>query len=70
MPVFASLKKEMGGTRVYVGGLGHRVTERDLEKFFRDYGRLRDIIIKNGFGFVVRLILRINVEQYYFFIAY
>lgn len=45
----------MVGTRVYVGGLSHRVSERDLERFFRGYGRLRDIIIKNGFGFVVSI---------------
>ncbi|RXG54779.1 Serine-arginine protein 55, partial [Armadillidium vulgare] len=44
--------KSMVGTRVYVGGLNHRVSERDVERFFRGYGRLRDIIIKNGFGFV------------------
>ncbi|CAL4066660.1 unnamed protein product, partial [Meganyctiphanes norvegica] len=42
----------MVGTRVYVGGLSYRVGEKDLERFFRGYGRLRDIVIKNGFGFV------------------
>ncbi|KAK3892180.1 hypothetical protein Pcinc_003958 [Petrolisthes cinctipes] len=42
----------MVGTRVYVGGLSYRVGERDLERFFRSYGRLRDIVIKNGFAFV------------------
>ncbi|XP_069156362.1 serine-arginine protein 55-like [Procambarus clarkii] len=42
----------MVGTRVYVGGLSYRVGERDLDRFFRSYGRLRDIVIKNGFGFV------------------
>ena len=28
-------------TRVFVGGLTYRVRERDLEKFFRKYGRIR-----------------------------
>lgn len=42
----------MVGTRVYVGGLSYRVGERDLERFFRGFGRLRDIVIKNGFAFV------------------
>lgn len=45
----------MVGTRVYVGGLSYRVGERDLDRFFRSYGRLRDIVIKNGFGFVVSI---------------
>ena len=47
------LQTAMVGTRVYVGGLSYRVGERDLDRFFRSYGRLRDIVIKNGFGFVV-----------------
>jgi len=39
-------------TRVYVGGLNNRCREKDLERFFRKYGRLRDISIKNGYAFV------------------
>jgi len=39
-------------TRVYVGNLSHRASERDVENFFRGYGRVRDIIIKTGFAFV------------------
>ncbi|KAK4302178.1 hypothetical protein Pmani_025713 [Petrolisthes manimaculis] len=38
--------------RVYVGGLHYNCRERDLEKFFKRYGRLRDCLIKNGYGFV------------------
>ncbi|KAJ4451940.1 hypothetical protein ANN_03423 [Periplaneta americana] len=41
------------GTRVFVGGLTYRVRERDLEKFFRKYGRIKEIAMKNGFAFVV-----------------
>jgi len=36
-----------------VGGLPYGVRERDLERFFKGYGRTRDILIKNGYGFVV-----------------
>lgn len=43
------------GTRVYIGGLPYRVKERDIERFFRGYGKLREVLIKNGYGFVVRL---------------
>ncbi|CAH1158764.1 unnamed protein product [Phyllotreta striolata] len=39
-------------TRVFVGGLTYRVKERDLEKFFRKYGRIREVSMKNGFAFV------------------
>lgn len=40
-------------TRVFVGGLTYRVRERDLEKFFRKYGRIKEVAMKNGFAFVV-----------------
>lgn len=43
----------MVGSRVYVGGLPFGVRDRDLEKFFKGFGRVRDILIKNGYGFVV-----------------
>lgn len=41
------------GTRVYVGRLPYDVRERDIEKFFRGYGRIREVLIKDGFAFVV-----------------
>ncbi|XP_049844877.1 serine-arginine protein 55-like isoform X8 [Schistocerca gregaria] len=40
------------GTRVFIGGLTYRVREHDLEKFFRKYGRIKEIAMKNGFAFV------------------
>ena len=43
----------MVGTRVYVGGLAYGTRERDIEKFFRGYGRIREVLLKNGYGFVV-----------------
>lgn len=39
-------------SRVYIGNLSSRVTERDLEHFFRRFGKIRDVMLKNGFGFV------------------
>jgi len=38
--------------RVYVGRIPYRASERDLKRFFRDCGRISDIIMKNGFAFV------------------
>lgn len=48
------------GTRVYIGGLPYRVKERDIERFFRGYGKLREVLIKNGYGFVVSFSNRIS----------
>jgi len=39
-------------SRVYVGRLPARCSERDIERFFKGYGRLRDIVLKTGYGFV------------------
>uniref|UniRef100_A0A915LNT4 Alpha N-terminal protein methyltransferase 1 n=1 Tax=Meloidogyne javanica TaxID=6303 RepID=A0A915LNT4_MELJA len=45
-------KKKMSMSRVYIGNLSSRVTDRELEHFFRGFGKIRDIMLKNGFGFV------------------
>ena len=42
----------MPGDRVFLGNIPHRTRERDIERFFKNYGRLRDIVIKQGYGFV------------------
>ncbi|EDO32443.1 predicted protein [Nematostella vectensis] len=39
-------------TRVYFGRLPRDCRERDLEKFVRGYGRVREISMKLGYGFV------------------
>ncbi|VDM39376.1 unnamed protein product [Toxocara canis] len=39
-------------SRLYVGRLSWRASASDLEQFFRGYGRINDIILKNGFAFV------------------
>lgn len=45
----------MSGCRVFIGRLSPHARERDVEKFFKGYGRIREINLKNGFGFVVSL---------------
>ncbi|CAM2115803.1 serine/arginine-rich splicing factor 5-like isoform X1 [Lepidochelys kempii] len=42
----------MSGCRVFVGRLSPHARERDVEKFFKGYGHIREINLKNGFGFV------------------
>lgn len=41
------------GTRVYVGRLSNDTREKDLERFFKGYGRLTEVLMKNGYSFVV-----------------
>lgn len=51
-----SLQPEiMSGCRVFIGRLSPHARERDVEKFFKGYGRIREINLKNGFGFVVSM---------------
>ncbi len=38
--------------RVYLGNISDDCRERDVEKFFKGYGKLREISLKNGYGFV------------------
>ena len=37
---------------MYLGNVASSARVRDIEKFFKSYGRLRDVAIKNGFAFV------------------
>jgi len=39
-------------TRVYLGHLPRDASDRDVESLFKNYGRLREVTLKNGFGFV------------------
>jgi len=42
----------MSGTRVFIGRLTYKARESDVERFFKGFGRIRDISLKNGYGFV------------------
>lgn len=42
----------MASTRVYIGRLSRDATKRDLERLFKGYGDIREINLKQGFGFV------------------
>lgn len=44
----------MSSNRLYIGRLSYQAREKDVERFFRGFGRMKDINLKNGFGFVVR----------------
>ncbi|XP_028263033.1 serine/arginine-rich splicing factor 6-like isoform X1 [Parambassis ranga] len=38
--------------RVYVGRLSYHVREKDIQRFFSGYGKLLEVDLKNGYGFV------------------
>uniref|UniRef100_A0A8C7WGL8 Serine and arginine rich splicing factor 6 n=2 Tax=Salmoninae TaxID=504568 RepID=A0A8C7WGL8_ONCMY len=38
--------------RIYVGKLNYNAREKDLQRFFNGYGKLMEIDLKNGYGFV------------------
>ena len=45
----------MGKTKLYVGGLGDRITRYDLEREFEGFGHLREAWVARkppGFGFI------------------
>ncbi len=47
-----SLAMSTSLTRVYIGRIGYETSERDVEKFFRGYGKIEQVMMKNGFAFV------------------
>lgn len=38
--------------RIYIGKLHYDVREKDIERFFKDFGKINDINMKNGYAFV------------------
>ena len=43
------------GCRVFIGRLPYRADKRDIERFFKGYGRIQDIHLKTGYAFIVSL---------------
>ena len=39
--------------RVFLGRLPHGIRESEIERFFKNCGRIRDINVKTGFAFIV-----------------
>ena len=44
---------KMSIARVYIGRLSNYARDRDVERFFKGFGRIKDIMVKNGYCFVV-----------------
>jgi RNA recognition motif-containing protein len=44
------------GSRLFLGNLTPDVREKDVERFFKKFGRVKNVFIKNGrYGFCVSL---------------
>ncbi|XP_040280294.1 serine/arginine-rich splicing factor 5-like isoform X2 [Bufo bufo] len=38
--------------RIYIGRLSHRARQSDVERFFKGFGKILEVDLKNGYGFV------------------
>eukprot|EP00126_Sphaerothecum_destruens_P012557 Sdes_comp21518_c0_seq1m20132 len=39
-------------SRLYIGRINHEARERDIERHFDKFGKVRELHLKNGFGFI------------------
>lgn len=44
-----------------MGHLAYDIKESDLDQFFKGYGYIKDLTIKNGYGFVVSILRFISI---------
>ena len=42
--------------RIYLGKLPRHTRERDIERFFHGFGRIKEIALKQGYAFVVGIL--------------
>ncbi len=43
----------MSDAKLYLGNLAQGTKDRDIEDAFEKFGKIRKLILKNGYGFVV-----------------
>lgn len=55
----------MVSSRVFVGGLSYHVRERDIERFFKGYGVIKEILLKKGYCFVVSIFVVVTYAREY-----
>jgi RNA recognition motif-containing protein len=42
--------------QIYVGGLGRKTRQEDVEKSFEKFGKIREVIFKNRYAFIVTIL--------------
>lgn len=40
------------GCRVFLGNISDSARERDVQRFVKGYGKVREVTLKNGYGFI------------------
>jgi len=40
-------------TQIFIRGFAPKTQQEDLKEAFKKFGKIKDIIIKNGYGFIV-----------------
>ena len=53
----------MSGHRVYIGNIPHDSRESDLEKFFKGYGKIREVVLKIAFDVDQRSYAFVEFEE-------
>lgn len=49
-------------SRVYIGRLSYRAREKDVERFFKGYGKILEVDLKNGYGEIYSLFAAVGVS--------
>jgi len=49
-----STSPEKKKDQIYVGHLNRKLKEEDLKKEFGKFGKVNDVLLKNGFAFIVQ----------------
>merc|ERR1711863_184487 len=50
-PKYAIQKVTMGDYKIYLGNIPDDCREKDVEKFFKGYGKIRHVVLKGNYGF-------------------
>ena len=48
-----SVSGEKNPNQIFIGNLSHRTKQEDIEKEFKRFGTIKEVLLKNGFAFVV-----------------
>lgn len=48
-------------SRVYIGRLSYRAREKDVERFFKGYGKILEVDLKNGYVYIDSLFVSAEV---------
>jgi RNA recognition motif-containing protein len=50
-----SASVERNPNQIFIGNLSHRMKQEDVEKEFKRFGTIKEVLVKTGYAFVVEL---------------